>query len=107
MEIVDRIVRGYEAGLPDKIGNMLGLSNEQRGVLRSVMESGSLPIPIGVMALQDCVDLALTLIRTTIAMQQLSVTMRGVGGPVDVVTITRKEGLKLVQFKEVTVDPRR
>jgi hypothetical protein len=53
------------------------------------------------MALQDCVDLAVTLIGTTVSIQRLAVEVRGVGGPVDVVTITRTEGLQPIQFKEV------
>ena len=82
----------------------MGLNPVQAGQLQQVLNAEELPIPIGVMALQDCVNLAQTLIRTTIAMQQLSVALRGVGGPIDIVTITRTEGVRAVRFKEVSAD---
>jgi hypothetical protein len=51
--------------------------------------------------LQDCVELATFLIRTTIIAQGLSVDLRGVGGPIDVAIITRTEGLQYIQQKNV------
>jgi hypothetical protein len=58
-----------------------------------------MPIPIQAMALQDCVDLAVLFIKTTILGQNLTVGIRGVGGPIDVAIITRREGFKFVQKK--------
>jgi hypothetical protein len=58
------------------------------------------------MPLQDCVSLVLSVMRGTVAMQQLAVTLRGVGGPIDLVTITRTDGLQAIQFKEVYGDVR-
>jgi hypothetical protein len=101
---VDRIYRGFDQGLPNRVGDALDLTPAQRSRLQEVLNPLQLSIPVPVMALQDCVDLAVTLIRTTIAMQQLTVELRGVGGPIDVVTITRTQGLQTVKFKEVRVD---
>lgn len=103
MEIVDRIYNGYQTGLPDRIAGALKLTDEQKKALNDVLGREALSIPIGAMALQDCVNLAVTLIRTTIRMQELAVTVRGVGGPIDVVTITRTDGVQVVKFKEVNV----
>ena len=103
-EIVDRILKGYQTGLDTRIVQALGLGQPQTAQLQQTLGSEQMVIPIGVMALQDCVNLAITLIRTTIAMQQLSVGIRGVGGPIDIVTITRTEGIRPVRFKEVTAD---
>jgi hypothetical protein len=50
------------------------------------------------------VSLVLSVMRATVSMQQLAVTLRGVGGPIDLVTITRTLGLKAIQFKEVYGD---
>jgi hypothetical protein len=100
-EIVDRIIAGHQNGLAGQVAAELGLSAAQQTKLRDVLSRQQLVIPTNVMALQDCVDLAITLVRTTIRLQQLAVQLRGVGGPVDVVTITRTEGVKVVQFKEV------
>jgi hypothetical protein len=58
-------------------------------------------IPLAVLPLQDCVDLALFFIRTTIVAQQLTVGIRGCGGSIDVATITRREGLRFVQRKRI------
>jgi hypothetical protein len=60
------------------------------------------PIPIQFLPLQDCVNLSILLIRTTIAMQQFLVGIRGVGGSIDIATITRTEGLKPVQLKKIS-----
>jgi len=38
------------------------------------------------MALQDYVDAAILLVRTTIEVQRLTVTIRGCGGPIDAAT---------------------
>jgi len=52
--------------------------------------------------LQDCVDLSIFVVRTTITMQKWLVGVRGVGGAVDVATITRTEGFRAVQVKTIT-----
>jgi hypothetical protein len=53
------------------------------------------------MPLQDCVDVAIFFIRTTISAQKLTVGLRGVGGPIDVAIITQKDGLQFVQQKKI------
>jgi hypothetical protein len=47
------------------------------------------------------VDLSIFLVRTTISLQKWLVGVRGVGGAVDVVTITRTDGIKEVQIKRL------
>ena len=59
------------------------------------------PIPYDVLALQDCIDLAIFLIRSTMTLQRLAVTVRGVGGPVEVAVITRSKSIDFVQKKEI------
>ena len=41
------------------------------------------------------------MVRTTIAIQTFLVGIRGVGGSIDVATITRTDGLKPIQLKKV------
>jgi len=53
------------------------------------------------LALQDCVNLAIFFIHTTIEAQELSVGVRGVGGEIDVATVTRRDGLQFVQRKKI------
>ena len=50
--------------------------------LRERLGALQLALPINFLALQDCVDLALLLIRTTIAVPQLTISLRRVGGDV-------------------------
>jgi hypothetical protein len=65
-----------------------------------------MPLPLQAMPLQDCVDLAVFFIRTTIAGQSLTIGTRGVGGPIDVATVTRSRGLEFIRRKQVRVDDR-
>jgi hypothetical protein len=60
-----------------------------------------LSIPYQFLPLQDCVDLSILLVKTTAQLMQYSVGVRGVGGAIDVATITRDEGYKPVQFKRI------
>ena len=100
-EIVDRLIKGYDQQLPTLIARNLGLAPEQAQKLQQIMDLVQLPIPIDVMALQDCVDLAIFSIRSTILGQSLTIGLRGCGGPIEVATITRREGLKFVQRKRI------
>ena len=59
------------------------------------------PIPYQFLPLQDCVDLSIFLIRTTIKLQTWLVGVRGVGGAIDVATITRIEGFRAIQQKRI------
>ena len=59
-------------------------------------------IPFVFLPLQDSVDLSILLIRTTIAVQNWVVGARGVGGPIDIATITRTAGFRPVQQKSIT-----
>jgi len=99
-EIVDRLLRGYDVRLPE-IATSTGLNPEQVQKLVGACEGLQLPIPLAAMPLQDCVDLAIFFIRTTITAQRLTVGLRGCGGPIDVATITRREGLKFIQRKDI------
>jgi hypothetical protein len=58
-------------------------------------------IPYQFLPLQDCVDLAMLMIRTTAQILDYQIGIRGVGGHIDVATITRKEGFQYVQRKEI------
>jgi hypothetical protein len=58
-------------------------------------------IPYHVLPLQDCIDLATFLIRTTVTAQRLGATVRGVGGLIEVAVITRTRGLEFIQRKEL------
>lgn len=104
-EIMSRLLTGYDPSLPGKVAQALNLQPAQIATLQQVLNGLQLPIPVTVLALQDCVDLAIFCGRTTIAAQKLIVTIRGVGGPIDVATITRQNGLTFVQREQIVGEP--
>ena len=98
--IVNRLVQGFAPGIPAAVARFhpeidaVQLNETLRAQNEWVVPYDSLP-------LQDCVDLAIFLIRTTITAQNLSVGIRGVGGTIEVVTITPTEGVRWVQRREI------
>jgi hypothetical protein len=99
--VVERIVKGYDGQLTGLVNSDPNLTQPQKDNLLNSIQSLTMQIPIAAMSLQDCVNLAIFLIRTTIAAQRLTVGLRGCGGPIDVATITRTEGLRFIQRKEI------
>jgi hypothetical protein len=100
-ELAQRVVNGYDPQLLNLAEASLGLTKPQIAQLETELGKLTLRIPYQFLPLQDCVNLAIFLIRTTIGAQEVSVTLRGVGGPIDVATITNQKGVKLIQRKEI------
>jgi len=98
-EIVDRLLAGYDLRAADAVKKALDLTDDQGKKLVETLQSFQMPVPINLLPLQDCVDLAILFIRTTIEAQRLTVGIRGVGGPIDIATITRTQGFQWVQRK--------
>ena len=96
-EFVDRLLQGYDQRLIDFIKSQEEISPELDLLLKQLQ----MQIPIGAMALQDCVDLAIFFVKTTINAQNLTVGVRGCGGAIDVATITRRKNLQFVQRKSI------
>ena len=102
LEIASRLVHGFDPALIDIILDTVNLDEQQiEEVRKALREHLEFPIPYGILPLQDCVDLATFLIRSTMTAQTLAIGIRGVGGPIDVATITRTEGLEYVQRKTI------
>jgi hypothetical protein len=103
-EITDRVIQGFDPQVPAFAEEILGVPPAQRnadalyGQLRMKVAA---PIPWQFLPLQDCVDLAMFLIRTTISYQRFTMGIRGVGGATDVVTITR-DGVNDIQTKQIS-----
>jgi len=101
-EFTDRIIQGFDPGAPSIIQKSLALGDDQMTKLVNDLRSRlGVHIPYPFLPLQDCVDLAIFLIRTTITIQGWIAGVRGVGGAIDVATITRTEGFKSIQQKTV------
>lgn len=99
LEIASRIIHGFDPKLPGLVASTLNLNPAQQAALRQALQQLELQVPYQVLPLQDCVNLALYMIRATVAAQTLAITVRGVGGPVELAVITRTEGLRFIQQK--------
>lgn len=105
IQIANRLLNGCDPATIDIARESLNLDQRQVERLSEELRSRlRFPIPFPVLPLQDCVDLTVFLIRSTIAAQRFAVTLRGVGGPVEVATITRTGGLQYVQKRRIHVE---
>lgn len=101
-EFVDRLIQGYDHKLLQIVAENLDLQPEQiQAIRQQAAQILQMRMPLQAMPLQDCVDLAIFFIRTTIDAQRLTIGVRGSGGPIDVATITRRGGLEYVQQKKI------
>jgi len=100
-QFVDRLISGYDGMLIPVLAQELNLQPPQVQQMVQVLQRLQMQIPLQAMPLQDCVDLAVFFLRTTIYAQRLTVGIRGCGGAIDVAVITRREGIKFIQKKEI------
>jgi hypothetical protein len=103
-QYVGRLIQGYDLQLPALVKQALGLTESQVELLRTTLGQLNLPIPYNVLPLQDCINLAVFLIKATITAQSLSIALRGVGGDIEVAVITQRGGLKTIKTKELVAD---
>lgn len=101
IELASRIINGYDIKLPEILKRKLKLSDKQIEELKTEFRQLTLGIPYAVLSLQDCIDLAIFLVKTTVEGQRLSIAIRGVGGAIDVAVITKREGVGIIQQKEL------
>lgn len=100
LEVASRLIRGYDPAVFNLVGKHLDLSPEKIQALEAAVAPNiEFRIPYQLLPLQDCINLATFLVRTTITAQTLGVGIRGVGGPIDVAYVTRTQGLRFVQQK--------
>jgi hypothetical protein len=98
-ELNCRLLHGYDPAVTGIIKTALNDEEKFKQVLEQ-LKTLEFPIPYQVLPLQDCINLAISMIRSTITFQSLAVGIRGVGGPIDVAIITRNNDLKYVQRKQ-------
>jgi hypothetical protein len=104
-EWVDRLLHGFDDNLPIIAQPFLQISDIQREALKQhLVNNLNAPIPYQFLSLQDCVNLAIFLIKTTMGLQAWLTSIRGVGGVIDIATVTRAEGFKPIQQKEIRGD---
>lgn len=103
LEFTSRIIHGYDPSLTSIIQEFLKISDDQKKELENHLRSKlNIRIPYQFLSLQDCVNLSKLLIQITHSIQSFYVGIRGVGGSIDIATITRTEGFKHIKKKEIT-----
>jgi len=100
-ELTGRLLQGYDQRVIEIARNVLKLPTGQLDAFQKALGPLQLTIPFHLLPLQDCIDLAIFLIRTTATAQNLTIGIRGVGGAIDVAVITQREGLTIIQRKEL------
>lgn len=105
LQVAARLIHGYDPRLRAILKNELELDEERLTSLFEVIRRHlEFSVPYRVLPLQDCVNLAVLMVRTTINALDLAVGVRGVGGPIDVAAVTRTDGLRYIQQKSLKVE---
>lgn len=103
LEVAARLIHGMDPNLARLYASQAGTEPEQvSGILDAIRPHLEWKVPYQVLPLQDCVDVATFLIRATMTAQSVSIGIRGVGGVVEVATVTEREGLKFVRQKTIS-----
>jgi hypothetical protein len=105
-EMTDRLLQGFDQQVPMLVQKHLNVpvANQEAAAAAlsaALSEKLTIPIPWQFLPLQDCVDLSIFLLRTTITLQKWTVGIRGVGGAIDLATITRTGGFVAIQQKRI------
>ncbi|MBN2394864.1 MAG: hypothetical protein JXC36_00180 [Candidatus Atribacteria bacterium] len=109
-DVVSRIVLGFDG----RIGNLPFVEEASKQLNKEIigtqLRSLEYVIQWGTMALQDAIDFCTLMIETTSAIQRFSDGIKanpgdlpGVGGQVEILTITSEEGFKWIRKKKITV----
>ena len=108
-DVVSRLILGYDSKL-FKLPAIKSMNKKTAENLRTQMRGLEYYIQGSLITVQDAVDLAVFLIKTTSMIQQFAdgISMdigdiQGVGGPIDVALITR-DGINWINKKEITYD---
>lgn len=108
-DVVTRIVRGSDLELLERLAAAHKLADEL-DALSHLLDACSYRIPFDSMNLQDGIDFAVLCIRTTIDVQRLTLgpvattpefSWPGVGGPIEIATVTATRGFGWVQRTSV------
>jgi len=104
-QLVNRLINGFDPRASAIAKDQLKLTDTQiQGLQARWSQELGLSLPYQFLPLQDSVDLATFLVTMTSLVQAWTlVGNRGVGGAVDVATITRTQGFQAVKQKRIEV----
>lgn len=101
-EFVERLINGFDPKIITLLGKELNLPVPSvQKAMDAIKPHLGVAIPYPFLPLQDCVDLSIFLVRLTIQLQTWTVGLRGVGGAIDVATITKTSGFRAIQEKQI------
>jgi len=101
-EFVNRLILGFDPQLCDVAQELLKFTDEQKVALAKHLSSRlQASVPFQFIPLQDCINLAILLIRVTMTIQTFLLGVRGVGGAIDVASITKTDGINPIQAKSL------
>lgn len=102
-DAVFRLLYGYDTGVLEFLRTEFNLEPAKLAELNQKMQPlFAAGIPYQFLPLQDCVDLAIFLIKNTIDFQKFRTNVvRGVGGPVEVAIVTRDGGFRFVSQRKI------
>lgn len=101
IEVVSRLINGYDPAMLGALVRRGMPEPEVRKLVMSLRPELEFKIPFNILPLQDCIDLATFLIRTTITAHNLAIGVRGVGGMIEVAYVTRTQPLQFIQRKKL------
>lgn len=98
-EAISRLVLGFGSNLPAVLINM-GVPEDQIDAAVGLVQSNlEVPLAESPMPIQDAIDLAEFLVNITIMFRRFAHGAPTVGGPIEIVAITKHEGFKWVRRK--------
>jgi hypothetical protein len=101
-EITARLLNAIDVPVLLHLQKMFNIKDQElASTVQEIKSNFGLKIPYQFISLQDAVDLSMLLITTTSQLQKYITGVRGVGGPIDMATITGVEGFHYVQHKEI------
>jgi len=101
-DFLERLLNGFDPSAIALAASTLGLDSTQADLLRQkFQESLGLSIPYQFLPLQDCLEMATFLVSLTSQIQTWMIAIRGVGGHVNVATVTRTDGFSAVSQKRI------
>lgn len=102
-DVIRRLVKGFDLDNAEALVNLAGKTTHWQAI-QPELKGLEYIIPFGTMNLQDAVDFAVFLIRTTIDAQRLTHGMAaapgswpGVGGPIEIAVVTPHQGFEWLQ----------
>lgn len=108
-DVVSRMILGYDGKMLSTPIFQKILSTTPQEELTKQLQGIEYNIPWALLTLQDAVDLAVFLIKSTEIIQRYADgtnmdggEIQGVGGPVDVAVITKKDGVQWIKRKQIT-----